>query len=778
MEQPTGLLADVRVLDLTDGFGALAARILGDLGAEVWRIEPPGGGAGAQRAPRATTGSSLHHVVRNAGKNLLTLDPADEKDRAVVDGLLAGADVAFVADGWGTPSITPGSVAAVHEHLVTVAVTPFGLEGSPASWPATELVIQALAGVVYRSGVPELAPVAAPGSYGEDLGAVVGALGALLGLFQRATTGAGQLVDVAATLALAHCTDLALPLWSVLGTDSTRQGGGLYPLYACSDGLARLVLPMSPGEWRALIAWLGSPPEWSGPAWEKSLLDPAERDQVLARLPEVFAARTRAEVAAEGDACGVRITPVLTPAEVLATDHAAARGTFEAVEIDGRPAALATGFFSVNGHRAARGRAVARTAPPRWEPRPRPSGHTPGAAVLAGVRVLEIGSGIASPETGRVLGEWGADVIKVEHRKRPDFQRRVFNSDMNPAFATAARGKRGFGADLATPEGLELVQALLPQVDVVIENNATGVIDRLGLGWEALQAANPRIVLVSTQLYGNRGPWAARKGYGPSARASAGLAWLWAHGPDAPRGVQCIHPDHLAGRLGAIGALAALHARARTGQGTWVDIAQFEAVIGLLADLFAAESLTPGSAVPLGNRHPDHVPWNLYRCVDDGSVEAWLALSVTDDDAWQAVVHAADGAIPDDPAWRSGAGRRADADRVDAAVGAWLRGAHADTAESTLRAAGVAAGQVLHPRLVVDHPLYVERGYVERIDQPGIGPLLLEGAALTGTGFGRPTCRPAPLPGADTRAICRELLGLGDDAVDALVARGVLDVGD
>jgi crotonobetainyl-CoA:carnitine CoA-transferase CaiB-like acyl-CoA transferase len=316
---------------------------------------------------------------------------------------------------------------------------------------------------------------------------------------------------------------------------------------------------------------------------------------------------------------------------------------------------------------------------------------------------------------------------------------------------------------------------LLPSVDVLIENNATGVLGRLGLGWDVLQEANPRLVLVSTQLYGDRGPWASRKGYGPSGRASGGLTWLWAHDVDAPRGVQCIHPDHFAGRLCAIGALAALRARALDGKGRHVDVAQFEAVIGLLADLYLAERLEPGAARPVGNRSIEHAPWNLYRCADDAGVESWLAVCVDGDEAWRSLVMVAAGAVPDEPAWRTVHGRLGDVARLDAALAAWLRDRDAAHVERALQDAGVAAGRAVHPRLVIDHPLYSGRSYVERIDQPGMGPVLLEGAAFTGTVMGRPRCAPAPLPGADTRDICRDLLGLEDAAIDDLVARGVLD---
>ncbi len=778
-ERSTALLGDLRVVDLTDGYGAMAGRLLADLGAEVVRIEPPDGGAGRRRGPRAPGGTSLHHTVRNAGKAIVRLDLWLDADRAVLDGLLAGAEVALVADGWaGIDELTPVALSDRHPHLVVVAVTPFGLEGEARGWSSTELVAQSLAGVVYRSGVPELPPVSAPGSYCEDVGAVVAVLAALLGVHQAADGGGGQVIDVSSVLALAQCTDMALPLWSLLGSDQVRTGAGLYPLFECTDGLARLVLPMTPGDWRSLIAWMGSPPEWTGPEWEKPMLGEAERNEILSRLPERFATRTREEATVEGEAAGVRITPVLTPGEVLVNAHVRERATFLELPIgpQGALGRVAAGLFSADGTRCSvRALATDPAEAPSWPARPAPEPRPAAGLPLEGVRVLEVGTGVAAPEAGRLLAEWGAEVIKVESRRRPDFQRMVLGSEMNPAFATVARCKLGLGADLATEAGRQLVRDLLPSVDVVLENNATGVIDRLGLGWDVLRAANPGIVLVSTQLYGDRGSWASRKGYGPSARAAGGLTWLWAHGPDAPRGVQTIHPDHLAGRLCAVGALAGLRQRRRSGLGCRVDLAQFEAVIALLGDLLLAESLVPGAAVPTGNRSDEHAPWGLFRCADDGGGESWLSLCVTSDEAWQALLDVAAGGLDDDPAWRAEAGRLADVERLDAAVAAWARTSPAAELEAALQAAGVAAGVVLHPRVQVEHPAFVGRGYPIALDQPGCGPVVLEGTAFTGSRMGRPRCGHAPGLGEHTEWVCRELLGLDEADLRRLVEIGALD---
>jgi crotonobetainyl-CoA:carnitine CoA-transferase CaiB-like acyl-CoA transferase len=773
------LLEGVRVLDLTGVYGAFGPRLLADLGAEVLRVEDATRPAGRGRAPRSGGGTSLHALHRNLGKQVIGLDPTNPDDVTSVDGLLAGADIVFVGTGT-TLGSEPDAMLARHPHLVVTSVSPFGREGPASGWRATELVAQALAGVVYRSGVPELPPVSAPGSYCEDVGAALAATMSLIALWQVRDGGHGQILDVSAILALAQCTDLGLPLWSLLKMHQPRAGAGLYPLFECTDGLARIVLPMSPADWRSLIAWLGSPPEWTGPEWEKAMLGPDERELIMARLPERFANSTRAEVAADGDAAGLRITPVLTPAEVLTNEHTRARGTFAPIAVD-EGAVPMTGLataslFGVHGARRPPSAPRRRLdAAPSWASRPRPDRTPPAPSMpLAGIRVLEVGTGIAAPEAGRVLGEWGADVIKIETDKRADFQRRVMGGDMNPAFATPGRNKRALAVDLGTPAGVDLVHRMLPHIDVIIENNATGVIDRLGLGWDVVSGINPRIVMVGSQLYGDRGPWARQKGYGPSARAIGGLTWLWAHGPDAPRGVMTIHPDHLAGRLVALAAMAGLHARERSAAGTHVDIAQFEAVATLIGDLLLAESLEPGAAQPKGNRSPDHAPWGLYRCADDETGEAWIALSVTDDATWRALLSVAPPGL-DRAGWRRQPERLADREALDEAVGAWLRATDAGRMEQALQVAGVPAGQALHPRLQAGHPHYVARGYPVPVEQPGCGSLLLEGPALTASRMGIPRCEPAPMIGQHTADICRELLRLNDDQIKALVDAGALD---
>jgi crotonobetainyl-CoA:carnitine CoA-transferase CaiB-like acyl-CoA transferase len=311
----------------------------------------------------------------------------------------------------------------------------------------------------------------------------------------------------------------------------------------------------------------------------------------------------------------------------------------------------------------------------------------------------------------------------------------------------------------------------------VVENMATGVMDRLGLGYPTLRERNPRLVMASSQLLGDRGAWSHWKGYGPSARAIGGLTWLWEHPAVEPReGVSTIHPDHFAGRLLALATVAALHARDRTGMGCHVDMAQAEVVVGLLGDLFLAESLQPGSVGPVGNASDAGAPWGAYRCRDDGTTESWVAICVRTDDEWRALRK-----IMGEPAWsladrfETTAGRQGARDELDASLNAWTATRENREVMRELQAAGVPAGALLHPRTQMDDPHFQARDFFRIIEQPGTGRVIVDGPAFHGAALGEPDIRPAPLPGEHTREICRDDLGLDDAEIAALIERGVID---
>jgi crotonobetainyl-CoA:carnitine CoA-transferase CaiB-like acyl-CoA transferase len=785
-------LAGLRVVDCTIERGELCGRYLADLGAEVVKVEPPGGSPARHLAP-VRSGVSLAWAVRNAGKLGVVLDLASgaDADRERFHTLLDHADVLLTSDALISADLDVRTIAARHPHLVAVAITAFGLDGPFSQYVATDAVLSATGGIAFKAGVPTDTPLFPPGHLIDDLVSITAAFAALCALYQREQTGAGQFVELSANEAVALCADWALPNVSarVLAGEppaEVRNGSGpVYPVFKCTDGYVRLVV-LSPRQWRALREWLGEPEYLQDPELESFVARLMIAATVInPLLEEHFAQFGMDEAAAEAQRRGIVCTPALPPARVLENVHLQSRKTFAPLDVgEGVTAPVFTGFYELDGERAG-----PRTPPPAVGEHteqvfanlgdarvaPAPATTTEPAPPLTGVRVMDFGIGAVGVEVGRRLAEYGAEVIKIESRAYPDFMRTVTGGEFSPSFVASSRSKLGFGANAQTPEGHDVLMKLAELSDVVVENNSTGTMDDLGLGFADLRAVNPNIVMVSSQLMGSHGTWADWRGYGPTGQGPGGLLHLWNYADrDDPAGSASIYPDHYAGCLGAVGALAALVGRARgTNVGTHVEVAQVEAVAGSLADLLAAEGVAPGSVVPSGNRSEQGAPWGLYRCAGE---EQWVAITCRDDADWRGLR-----AVMGEPEWAANpmfdtaASRLANAALLDEKVDEWARGENKDEVAARCQAEGVPAAPMLTGTDMGTHPHYVARNFAIKIDQQVLGEMVLDGAAFHGDLMVGPDVRGAPAIGEHTREISTRLLGLDYAEVDKLLATGALE---
>lgn len=396
-------------------------------------------------------------------------------------------------------------------------------------------------------------------------------------------------------------------------------------------------------------------------------------------------------------------------------------------------------------------------------------------APFAGLLVIDFGVGGVGVEVARLLAEYGADVIKVESYERPDFIRGITPNYINPSFVSSSRSKRSLGVNLKTARGRALVHELVRKADVVVDNNASGVMQRIEMDAETLRALNPRLIVVTSQSVGSQGPWREWSGYGPSTHPTSGLHWLWNYPEDAdqPAGSVCIFPDHLVGRLGAIAAVAGLIQRETTGLGVTADLAQFETPIQFLGDLFAKEALEPGSVRPVGNRSDRGAPWGAYPCAGE---DEWIAICVRSDAEWQALRSAmGDPEWAREPGYASAEGRRAAQDRLDEQLATWSRQHSPQQARDRLQAVGVPAGDLQHTQHLIADRNLASRNFVRVLDQPGLTTLLLEGPFFRATGLPDPDIRPAPLLAEHTREVCARHLGLSEAEIDQLLADGVLE---
>lgn len=780
LERP---LAGIRVIDQSDENGELCGRLLADLGAEVIRVEPPGGVA-SRRFPPFHKETSLYFTVRNLGKKSVTLDMDSAEGRRRLDGLLHGADVWIESHRAG--DLNRREVLERHPSLIITSITPFGLTGPYRDYAATDAVLVAMSGLLFRSGMPGKPPLVAPGAIAYDIAGTTAAFATVAALWDRAKTGRGQHLDVSVMEAAAQTSDWALPNFS-----ATKARGGayfelrtgsapVYTMYPCADGHVRLII-LNARQWRAMRAWLGDP----------EVLQPDHFDHLLGRMSiqtdildplyaEFFKDKTKLELAREAQRRGLAMTPVLTPDEVLAADHFAARGTFREAEVArGVRECVADGFFILDGRRLG----FKHRAPEAGEhndealaPVTKPALAADSALrrPFAGLRVLDFGIGGVGVEAGRLLAEYGADVIKIETRAHPDFIRAVFGTEMNPSFASSSRCKRSLGINLRTERGLEIIKRLVAVSDLVIENSATGTLEKVGLGFQQMREINPRIVLASSQLMGATGPWKDWIGFGPNSRTAAGMTYLW-NFPEGgmPPGSGAIHPDHLAGRMLALGAVATLLARERRGVGGHLEVAQVEVIIGLLADLMLKAALEPGTVGPQGNLSSRGAPWGVYPCAGN---ERWCVITVRDDDDWRRF-RAAIG----DPDWTrareyvTAHGRIEARAEIDRRVIEWTS-SHTDReVAGELQRAGVPAGFMMYASDMPTDPHLLARGYPQPVEQPGVGPMIFEGPAFHATSIAEPLVAPAPALGEHTREICRTILQIEDAQVSQLVADGVLE---
>jgi crotonobetainyl-CoA:carnitine CoA-transferase CaiB-like acyl-CoA transferase len=283
------------------------------------------------------------------------------------------------------------------------------------------------------------------------------------------------------------------------------------------------------------------------------------------------------------------------------------------------------------------------------------------------------------------------------------------------------------------------------------------------------------MVSFSSQSVGSYGPWKDWIGYGPNTHPVSGLQHLWNYPEDEmePAGSTAVHPDHLVGRIGVLAILAGLIQRAHTGRGAHFDAAQFETPIGLLGDLFAKESLSPGSVRPQGNASSRGAPWGCYPCVGD---DEWCVVCVRSDEEWARFKEIlGNPALAAESRYDTAAGRLADREALDEHVAAWTREREPREVMETLQAAGVPAGIVAHPGHHLGDPQFGHRGYLKLVIQPDYEAVTLEGPPFRGDDLPEVIVEPAPMLGEHTREIASRVLGLAESEIEKLVETGVLE---
>jgi benzylsuccinate CoA-transferase BbsF subunit len=559
---------------------------------------------------------------------------------------------------------------------------------------------------------------------------------------------------------------------SYTGDNPSRLGSRLlqpWGIFPCLDGLVFLVC-VEQDQWSRLVEFMGRP-EWT----EMGLFDTNElrgdnEDLLSLYISEWTAQHTVDELWREGQARRICFAPVQTMADMQGQPHLEERGFVVEVEhpVAGSIAHLGAPFVD-----SERRWGPLRPAPvldpearPRFGPvraapsspgrsRPGPSGDS---RPLEGVRVLDLSWVWAGPYCGMHLGFLGAEVIKIESAQRPGLGRRlaIYPPDVEPSLNASAyfnqwdQGKLSCELDLSEPSSIRIIEQLVADSDVVLENFATGVMDRLGLSYERLSAINPEIIVASISGYGSTGPLASFMGYGPTTGPLSGLTSLTGYAGGQPRELGIAVGDPTAGITAGFAIAASLVSRRATGRGAYVDVSLWEGTASNAIEGWMAHVLTGTQPDRMGNRDESMAPHNCYRALGD---DEWVSIACADETQWRALAEVIGSGLGDDARFVDRAGRKQHEDELDALITQWTRTHDRWLITEALQAVGVPAFASMSPLDLLVDPHLEARGFLERLDHPEVGRQVHTGVPWRSRTSPHGVTMPAPLLGQHTEYV-------------------------
>ena len=705
------LLEGVRVLEASDCVGArYCGRLFAAMGAEVLRTAAPDD----SRIGYGATAGEAYGRWLDQGKRV---------------GPLVSADLADLVIGGQTRANVRRAEAERNGRFrdaTLLALTWFGEDGPYADYSATDETIGALCGVAYSFGEAEGPPMLAQG-HGPQITAGLVAFIAAMAALMTPRERRPRRVDVNVLEAAMCFSETGAVSTRVLGTKASRLGVNRFvPTYPCSpyrtsDGWVGVTC-LTPAQWRALCGLIDRPDLLTdarfATAYERLLIG----DEVDEALAIAFPHRTTDDWVALGMAHRIPIAPMVHPGDLLRVDHWRSRGafsTFGDTQVQGPTLPFRMAFDGVQ--------------------RGRPEGGLSGP--LAGLRVVDFTMGWAGPLCTRTLGDLGADVVKIESEGHPDWWRGweagavdATTRETKHNFIDVNRNKRGADIDLTDADGRERAKALITRADVVVENFAAGVLEKLGLGPAVQRALNPGVISLSMPAFGNDGPLSGMRAYGSTVEQASGMPFVNGESTWPPAQQHIALGDPVAGLYGAAAVLAAIFARDRLG-GADIDLAQVACLFELGADAIVAEQVLGAPVSRTGHARPRLAHCAVVRSAGD---DRWLAVAAPGEAEVEAMARVVGGDLP-----------------------TWALVRTAEDGTAALQEAGVPAAPIAATQDLSWDPQLCAAGFWEEMDRAFVGRHHVAAAPFRFDGTRPALLRPAPLLGEHTAEIIAELLVAG-----------------
>ena len=806
------LLADLRVVDLTDSSGEAAGRVLADLGAEVVKVEPPDGCASRHRGPFSEDGLSLHWWAWGRGKRSVVLDLDHADDRKRLHDLIGTADIllesATTAERIAI-GIEPAALTEHHPRLVHVSITPFGTTGPLADAPATDMTLSAAGGFLNHQGDKDRPPIPIGFPETANQGAVQAAADAVAAIHERDRSGLGQHLDVSMQAAVVGCL-----LWTSSyaaidrnptftgddrGQASTDRGGEVVPgvrnpvVEPCADGYAVMSFVLGAqgnAAFAAAMRWVEEEGALDGDLcgrdWESWIdemkagtlpVDAGRR--AMHQLLDFLKTKTKAELHARSVTDKLLIAPANDAGDLLKDPQLRARNFF--VEVDGLPmpgpfAVLSETPISYDRGAPALGEAQAllgeRSAPTQARS---PVRAAPRGGIFSGLKVADLTWMAAGPIVTRELANHGATVVHAETMTRidtmrwlPPYQDNEVTTESGLPAANVNQSKLGVACNFAIPEARAVVDRLIDWADVIVENFRPGMAARHGFGWPQVHARNPSVVMLSTSMRGQTGPEATLTGFGLQGGALAGFVDITGWPDRAPIAPWGAYTDFVSPRFASAALVAALRHRERTGVGQYIDLSQNEAGIHHLAPLIGHYAETGQTLQRPGTAAEPGTPSGVFR---GAGSERFLVVSAIDDVHFTAATSVADVLEPYVSLGR--AARLQKREEIDDVFAAWMVNRDVFETQAALLRAGCPAYVSLRATDLNRDPQLAHREFFTALDHPVVdarfdGPVTIFSATPAA-----PT-RAGPTIGEHNEQVLHGLLGFTEDEITDLAIADVL----
>lgn len=803
------LLSPYRVIDLADERGLICGEILGDLGADVIAVEPPEGNPARRAGPFTASDDgplSLHWLAYARNKRSAAIDLRTGDGRAQLHRLVQAADFFIESSDPGVMAsmgLGYSELARLNPRLVYVSITPFGQTGPKVGYAATDLTLMAASGPMALMRDEQLPPLRMGVPQAFLHGGAEAAAASLIAHYERQRSGLGQHVDVSIQQALT-CATLSRILDEPVGDGEQLDQPRVGSSFVCpaADGYVSITFyfdnTIGPFSAR-LVEWMceegACDPhlrarDWVGYgervlAGEESM---AGYEDLLDKIRRFVAAKPRDALLAAAQERRLLIAPIATIADLGKSPQLEARDFWRDVHIPALRHSVTTPgpFAKLSGtpiqYRHPAPRLGEHTSEVLGES-PAPPLHStlPSQAsglALRDLKVLDFSWVVAGPAITRVLADYGATVVKVESSTSLDLAREfapfhdgIPGIERSAMFHNMAAGKMSLTLNLATLEARHVVEDLVGWADVVCESFSPRAMRRWGLDYPSLRKINPRVVMLSSCLFGQDGPYATFAGFGTMGAALAGFNSVIGWPDRAPIGQIMAYTDTVSPRFGLAALLAALDHRDRTGNGQYVDLSQMEASLHFLTPAWLDFAINGKDFVRHGNTDPQMCPHAVLQAAGE---DAWVAIACRTDRDWAALVDVV--GIPElrRDSWNSLANRLACREELEHLLACWTRCHTPAGVEELLQERGIPAHAIQGSAdLFTDSQLRLRQHFIE-LSHDSVGKVIIEAPRVKLSRTPAEVTRPGPQLGEHNFLILSDILQYDDERIAELVSTGAV----